>query len=177
MNELPNASVGTDPSSTVPEDVAVVVVNENESTHSVSASRADPLTPQQIRRLGALQVEDIADEAMEQFLSQQRAVYEDTSREELIQTLLDRDRSLASEGRAMANGLTGARLLREFVRGVLSAADKADPMRLERVLKELGAPPADARQLRRDGHMLGTGQTSEERRLELEATIVTKDSE
>jgi hypothetical protein len=163
-------------------EVGAASVHASITTEALARNGADQLTPQQIRRLGALQVEDIADEAMEQFLSQQRAVYEDTSREELIQTLLDRDRNLASEGRAMANGLTGARLLREFVRGVLSAADRADPAGIERVLQELGAPPADARQLRRDGHMLGTGQTSEERRLELEAKVVldssvTKDSE
>lgn len=146
--------------------------------HRVAEVRAlvvkssDLLTPQQIRRIGALQVEDIRDLALDQFVEQQRAIYDDCSRETLIQTLCDRDRSLASEGRAMANGQTGKVLLREFVRGVLAAADNADPLRFEKTLAQLGAPPADARQIRLHGTTLGTGQSSEERRLELEANIV-----
>jgi hypothetical protein len=121
------------------------------------------LSPQEIRRLGALQVELVADQQMRKFLEQQESAYQQYSKAELIEELLLRDQRLASEGRAAAQGVTGGRLLREFVRGVLTAVDNKDPQRVEKLLQALGAEPADARQLRLHGTTLGDGKTQEER--------------
>lgn len=128
-----------------------------------------PLSPQAIRRIGALQVEDIQDATLDVFLESQRVVYEQTSKADLIETLLERDRTLALEGRQLASGVTGGRLLREFVRGVLAAADRQDfskTERLERILQALGAEPAEARQLRLHGHTLGVEAEMVKQRVE-----------
>lgn len=141
---------------------------------ALAPPKAEPktLTPTEIRRLGAMQVADIRDDLMEQFCDQQRLTYEQLPKERLVQLLVERDRGLAAEGRALADGRIQGRLLREFVRGVLNYADHAalrkvgDGTRtgkIEEILKALGAEPTDLRQLRLHGTTLGPEQTEEER--------------
>lgn len=137
-----------------------------------------PLTPTEIRRIGAMQQVEYRDLAMEQFCDEQRRVYRDLSEEQLIELLVERDRSLASEGRALADGRVQGKLLREFVRGVLNYADHAGLRRvgdatktgkIEEILEALGAEPADLRQLRLHGTTLGPEVTKEERELQFNA--------
>lgn len=122
------------------------------------------LTPQEIRRIGAMQVEDERVSGITDFLDQQRLVYEDCSKQQLMNALLDRDKTLALEGRQLADGRIQGRLLREFVRGVLSMADHAalrsvgDGTKagtIEKLLLAMGAEPADLRQIKQDGTTLG----------------------
>jgi hypothetical protein len=139
---------------------------EPESQALVQIKQPRVLSAQEIRRLGALQIEDIQDASLESFLDQQRQTYLECGKDLLIDTLLDRDRQLALEGRALVEGKIGARLLREFVRGVLAAADRQDMSRadrLEGILQALGAEPADRRQLKRFGTTLGDGASEAER--------------
>lgn len=121
------------------------------------------LTAQEIRRLGALTLRSEHFEAVEDLVSRQREVYQRATKEDLIEALCARDRQLAQEGRQLADGRIGGRLLREFVRGVLAAADSKDPQRMEKVLQALGAEPADARQLKLHGTTLGTDLDQAER--------------
>lgn len=131
------------------------------------------LSIQEVRKLGALQVPAVHDDTMDAFLEQQKEAYQEHSKEELIEALIDRDRQLASEGRALADGRIGGRLLREFVRGVLYRADNAEIAgvkqalltgkvgAIDQVLKALGAEEADARQIRLHGHTLGDDEAVE----------------
>lgn len=151
----------TDPAEEQPSEQTLELQQKIEAlTSEISRLRRDPQT---IRRLGALQIVEEGSRNVDDFLLRQRAVYEQTSREELIETLVARDRQLVYEGRQMADGRIGGRLLREFVRGVLSAADRNEPQRIEQILQALGAEPADARQLRLRGTTLGDGLGPEER--------------
>lgn len=114
------------------------------------------LPPEQLRRVGALTLQEERSEAVSQHCLEQEAVYKRASKEELILTLLDRDRQLLIEGRRLADGTVGSRVLREFMRASLYAADgKANPQMVERVLATLGAEAADARQLQLHGSTLG----------------------
>lgn len=121
------------------------------------------LTHTEIRRIGALQVQQQQDHALDQFLTEQKTIYQETPKEELIETLLDRDRQLALEGRQLADGRIGGRLLREFVRGILQGLDSKDPQKVEEMLRGLGAEPADTRQLRLHGTTLGPDATQDNR--------------
>lgn len=132
----------------------------------VGTERPKILTPEQIRRIGALQVEDERVQGITDFLLEQRRVYRDNySKEELIEALLDRDRTLALEGRQLADGRIQGRLLREFVRATLNMADHTSlrnvndgskAAAIERLLLALGAEPADLRQIKQDGTTLGS---------------------
>lgn len=143
-------------------------VHSTSNVQSTTALEAPPPKPKilsqmEIRRIGAMQVEDLKDEALDKFVEQQREVYQEVSRAELIETLLDRDRQLALEGRQLADGRIGGRLLREFVRGILSGLDSKDPQKIERMLLGMGAEPADLRQLRKQGTTLGPEDSQEDR--------------
>jgi hypothetical protein len=117
----------------------------------------------QLRRLGALTLDADRSDAVEHHVMEQRHAYEDASKDQLIETLLDRDRQLLTEGRRLADGTIGGRVLREFMRASLYAADgKANPAMVERVLLTLGAEPADRRQVQRDGSTLGPLEEPEE---------------
>ncbi len=87
-------------------------------------------------------------------LGEQTLIYERASRQDLIDALVDRDHLILQLGRQVQEGKLGGRLLREFVRGILTAADKGSPEQIERVLRQLGAEPADSRQLRLKGTTL-----------------------
>lgn len=122
------------------------------------------LTPTEIRRIGAFQVEEERSLGVDQFVEEQRRVYETCSKEQLLEALLDRDRTTALEGRQLADGRIGGRLLREFVRGTLNMADAAALRRagdgtqagtVEKLLSALGAEPADLRQIKQAGTTLG----------------------
>ena len=117
------------------------------------------LSPEAIRRLGALTTMDDRSEAVEQQITDQEQVYRSTFKragvEPLIEALLARDRQLMLDGRRLADGTMQGRLLREFVRGLLIAADKGTPQAVEKLLVGLGAEPADARQLKLHGSTLG----------------------
>lgn len=148
-----------------PQEPEVVALDDPSVPYSlvpVPPTRA-PLSPSEIRRIGALQVEDQTDQALEQFLEEQKIGYLEQSKENLIAALLDRDKTLALEGRQLADGRIGGRLLREFVRGVLHSLDSKDPRKIEKMLQALGAEPADRRQIALHGHTLGPDTTQEER--------------
>lgn len=114
------------------------------------------LPPEQLRRVGALTLQEERSDAVAHHLMEQQAAYKGASQEELILTLLDRDRQLLIEGRRLAEGTVGSRVLREFMRASLYASEgKANPQMVERVLQTLGAEPADARQLQLHGSTLG----------------------
>lgn len=139
------------------------------------------LSTEEIRRIGAMNVGEegqVRSHEVDVFLDNQRHQYQAHSKDALIEELLRRDRNALVEGRNLADGKTAGRLLREFVRGVLNVADYADLRKIsatssskaglvEHLLQALGADPADARELKRHGHMLGTGQTSEEAEAEI----------
>jgi hypothetical protein len=121
------------------------------------------LRPAEILRLGALTLQAEKSEAVEQLLAEQQYTYQGSSKQELIEALLDRDRALANMGRQIADGRTASRLLREFMRAALYAAGgKADPLVVERALEKLGAEPADRRQVQRDGSTLGPLEEADE---------------
>lgn len=131
---------------------------------NADSERPKILTAEEIRRIGALQVEEERSSGLTQFLAEQRGIYEDMSKEQLIEALLARERVLALEGRQLADGRIGGQLLREFVRGLLVQSDHAALRRIgdatktgqvEQILQALGAPPADASQLKRHGTTLG----------------------
>jgi hypothetical protein len=113
------------------------------------------LSPAEIRRLGALQTETIYDDTMDQFLDSQRETYEHSSHAQLVDTLLDRDRLLASEGRRLANGQLLAQLLREFARTMVSGLRSGEVEKIEALVRAMGGSPADLRQLKLHGHTLG----------------------
>lgn len=118
------------------------------------------LSPQEVLRLGALTLrEEERSEAVELLVTEQEQTYREVLKrqgpEVLIQALLDRDRALATTGRQIADGRTANRLLREYMRGVLYAAETGSRDRVERLLEALGADPADARQLKAHGSTLG----------------------
>jgi hypothetical protein len=114
------------------------------------------LSPAEIRRLGAMQTEVIHDETMDQFLDSQRAIYEKHSHAALVETLLDRDRLLASEGRRLSNGQMQSQLLREFARIMVSGLRSGEVETIEALVRAMGGSPADLRQLKLHGHTLGT---------------------
>lgn len=130
------------------------------------------LSIDQIRRIGAMQIEDLRDYEIDTFLAQQKNEYDHYAKEELVEELLRRDKRHCLEGRQLADGRTAGRLLREFVRGLLHTADHATLKQIgddsskagqiEIILKALGAEPGDARQLRLRGHMLGGDAPSSE---------------
>jgi hypothetical protein len=116
-------------------------------------------TPTDLLRLGALTLEEDRAASVEALLTEQehtyRRVLERSGPEPLIAALLERDRHLAQMGRQLADGRTAGRLLREFVRAVLARADLNAGSEVERILGELNAEQADARQLRLHGSTTG----------------------
>lgn len=141
------------------------------------------LTVQEIRRLGALDVEESHSAATEQFITDQQEKYKQYSKEHLIEELCRRDRTAIQEGRDLADGKTAGNLLREFVRGVLHMADHASLRAIDRkgltlrdesksgtienLLRALGAEPSDNRTLRLEGSMLGPGLSDPQEQEEL----------
>lgn len=120
------------------------------------------LPTEQLRRIGALTIVAEQSEAVEQRVMEQWASYEDATKEDLIATLLDRDRLLMSEGRRLADGTVGARVLREFLRASLYASGgQANALAVEKVLQALGAEPADLRQVKLHGSTLGKLDSAE----------------
>jgi hypothetical protein len=144
------------------------------------------LTPEEIRRIGALQVKNNRDLSMEQFCDEQRRTYEQLSKEELINLLVERDRGLAAEGRALADGRIQGRILREFVRGVLHMADHSalrsierdgtKTSLVERLLLAMGAEPADARQLKLHGTTMGRTDDEQDDFAEVQQAMRTSDT-
>lgn len=135
------------------------------------------LTPQQIRMVGAMNVEAERSHANLDFIEEQKGKYQTYSKDDLIEELARRDATLLQEGRDLSDGKMAGRFLREFVRGILLAADHADIQKLDRqgreitgskgamvenMLRMLGADPLDNRMLRLEGSGLGTGMSSEE---------------
>lgn len=121
------------------------------------------LPAEQLRRVGALTLQTERSDAVERHLLDQHHAYDHATREDLIETLLDRDRQLLVEGRRLADGTIGGRVLREFMRASLYASGgKANPQMVERVLQTLGAEPADARQLQLHGSTLGRIEPGED---------------
>lgn len=117
-----------------------------------------------IRRLGALTVEAEESIQIDNVLADQRNFYESATKKELIETLLERDRTAMLEGRNLARGQTQTNLLREILRGVLLQSDHAQLRQIgdatktgkvEDILEAIGCPPADARQLKLHGSTLG----------------------
>lgn len=137
------------------------------------------LSPQEILRLGALTLQAERAEGIEQLLAEQRDTYQAMLQQDpvqLVEALLDRDRQLAQMGRQVADGRTASRMLREFVRGLLNAADYPTVKRvgdatktgqIEKILEALGAEPADLRQLQKQGTTLGELESGEGRAEEL----------
>ncbi len=114
------------------------------------------LPPEQLRRVGALTLQADRAEAVEHYVMEQRASYERATNEDLIETLLARDRELLTQGRKLADGTVGARLLREFMRAAIYASGgQLNAAAVEKLLAGLGAEPADLRQLARHGSTLG----------------------
>lgn len=114
------------------------------------------LDPEQLLRLGALTLEAEQSEAVEKLVEQQQEVYQDASREELLQALRARDTLLANQGRQLADGRTASRLLREFMRASLyRAGGMPNVQAVQKVIEQFGAEGADARQLRLHGSTLG----------------------
>ena len=135
-------------------------------TRAWTALLAPPTLPgpiglpvEQLRRLGALTLQEDRSEAVEHYIMEQRFIYEHASKEDLVWTLLARDRQLLIEGKRLADGTVGHRVLREFMRASLYASEgKANPQMVERVLQTLspGMEQADARQLKLHGSTLGS---------------------
>lgn len=131
----------------------------------VAKREAPPaLTTTQVRRLGALSVQDEESIQIDNVLADQRNFYESASKEELIKTLLERDKTAMLEGRQLARGQIQGNLLREIMRGILLSCDHATLRRIgdasktgqvESILEMLGAEKADARQLKLHGSTLG----------------------
>lgn len=133
------------------------------------------LTSQDILRLGAFTLEQERSEAVLDQLIEQEKVYLQTLKEnpqELVKTLLERDKHLLTLGRQVADGRSAGKLLRELLRGLLLAADHASLRAIgdatktgsiEKILQALGADPADARQLKLHGSTLGPMEDQAER--------------
>lgn len=132
---------------------------------TTQADRDRLLNPEQVRRLAAMQVIDEQGAAVTAFLADQKAAYEQAEKGQLVEALLDRDRQLATEGRQIADGRMGSRLLREFVRATLNLVEHRDlpiETRVNKLLTAMGAEPADARQIQLRGHTLGPASEEEE---------------
>lgn len=136
------------------------------------------LSAAEIRRVGALTVQEETNVNTEHFLAEQRKAYAAASREHLEEELLRRDRNALLEGRQLQDGRLAGNLLRELVRHLLTLSDHAQLRRIgdatkagsiEGILEALGAAPADARMLRLYGTTLGSGKPEEEARAEFEA--------
>jgi hypothetical protein len=139
---------------------------DDDAIYQALAHRDPPkaLSPGEILRLGALTLQAERSDSVEHLLMEQRYLYEQARREDLIQALLDRDRQLANMGRQVADGRSATRLLREFMRAALyQAGGKADPLIVEQTLTRLGAEPADQRSLALHGSTLGPLTPPEER--------------
>lgn len=141
-----------------------------------------------VRKLGALSVEQEHAVNVAEFLEQQKRDYASRPASQLAEELLRRDENAFREGRMMSDGRMATNLLRELVRHLLQRADRVQlqglttaarkglpaltqalergdggmPGLIEGVLEALGAEPADLRQLRLHGSMLGSGKISEE---------------
>ncbi len=140
------------------------------------------LTTQEIRRVGALTVQEETNVNTDHFLSEQRKTYEGVSHRELMEELLRRDRNALLEGRQLQDGRLAGNLLRELTRHLLQTADHAALQKLstaagsktlaiDDILTALGAAPMDKRMLRLYGTSLGSGMTEEEARAQVEALV------
>lgn len=127
------------------------------------------LTTQEIRRVGALTVQEETRVNTDQFITEQREVYARTDKRELEAELLRRDRNALLEGRQLQDGRLAGNLLRELVRHLMQTADHVALSRLstaagnktlaiDQILLALGAEPADLRLLKEAGTTLGTGK-------------------
>lgn len=125
-----------------------------------------PLSESALMRLGATMPNGKIDsQAIRVQIQDQAKQYACYSKEALIEELCRRDEGALRKGQEAADGRMAGRLLREFVRGILYTADKADLVGIpahaakgdgiETILKALGAEPANARQLRLEGSMIG----------------------
>lgn len=139
--------------------------------HAPAQAAIQPLDLVALRRAGALSIPAAYDRETNDLIADQRERYQAFSKDDLIEELLRRDRIAVAEGRALADGTVGGRLLREFVRGVLHHADHTALQQIDRkgrilddgtkagvvenLLRALGAEPADNRELRLHGHTLG----------------------
>lgn len=158
------------------------IIPSRPETPSEALERAG-ITPRalgqdELRRVGAMMIGEegqVENSKITDFVEQQKESYKGYSREHLIEELCRRDRNAIIEGQNLADGRTAGRLLREFVRGMLYAADHAQLRTIrdevqdttkaglvENILRKLGAEPAPARMLRMYGTPLGTGATAEE---------------
>jgi hypothetical protein len=138
----------------------------------VEPAKPSALTPADLLRLGALTLDQERSQAVEEQLADQKAFYQEASREELIAALLERDRHLMHTGRQAADGRMTGRLLRELLRGLLATADMqalrqvgqyAKGGQIEKILGMLGAEPADLRDLKLSGTTLGRLEDPEQR--------------
>ena len=119
------------------------------------------LPPEQLRRLGALTLQEDRSEAVEQHVTLQRHAYEGATKAQLIETLIARDRELMEQGKRLADGTIGGRVLKETMRAALYHAD-GQVARVEEILTNMmGAEPSDRRALGRHGSMLGQIDTPE----------------
>lgn len=142
------------------EDLADALAADHTGDHLLPAPEWTALNPFLAFEAGKADIELERGVAVELHLVEQKVVYERFlaagKGDLLVQALLDRDRVIAQMGREIANGKTGGRLLREFVRAALASAERLqDPQRLQDFLEEaLGAETADRRQLRLKGTTL-----------------------
>lgn len=117
-----------------------------------------------LMRIGAEfpQIDGHANKAeIDRHLEAQRQEYLRYDRVDLVAELIRRDKNAILKGQEIAEGKVTGRLLREFVRGILYTADKADLVGIERGLRNgaqidrilglLGAESASARDLRLNG--------------------------
>lgn len=129
------------------------------------AIHGKPLTAQQLQRLGAIMPDGVVPSmARAEHLEMQRRNYHAYSKADLIDEIIRRDESEILRGQDAASGRLMSRLIREFLRGVLYAVD-ANELRtinhgdkttvVEKLLQAMGTEPADARQLRIEGSMVG----------------------
>lgn len=138
---------------------------------------ARTLTPGEIRRIGALTVQDERVAGLTDFLHEQEDRYSKMDKASLVDELVRRDKHLALEGRQLADGRLAGNLLRELVRHLLTLSDHATIRKvgdaskagqIEGILLALGAEPAALQDVKRYGTTLGSGQTPEERAAEFE---------
>lgn len=133
------------------------------------------LTTQEIRRVGALTVQEETNVNTDHFLSEQRKTYASATHRDLEEELLRRDKTALLEGRQLQDGRLAGSLLRELTRHLLQTADHAALTRIstaasnkslaiDDILTALGADPMDRRMLRLYGTALGSGKTEEEAR-------------
>lgn len=104
---------------------------------------------------------------IQDYLDEQRKVYQGADKDRLIDALLQRDEAAIRQGQEAAGGQLHGRLIKEFLRGVLHLMDHQEISRLtllggnskslmiEGMLQALGAPPTDLRELKRNGTGLG----------------------